>query len=111
MFLHRPDIRSGPELVPGLKHGLPYHHGLLFLFRRQPGVPGGIGQAVPMPHNLRPVDVHREIQVTHHAADNRQLLVILLAENGVRGLHQVEQLGKHRADAGKMVRGGTPRTA
>jgi hypothetical protein len=108
MLLHRPHVRSGPELLPRLKHGFPYHHGLFLLLRRQPGVAGRIGQAIPVPHDLRPVDMHRKIQVTHHAADNRQLLVILLAENGVRRLHQVEQLGKDRADAGKMSRTGRP---
>ena len=47
-----------------------------------------------MPYNLRPVNAHRKIQVAHHAADNGKLLVILLSENGVRGLYQVEQFGK-----------------
>ena len=106
MLLHLGGVRPGLELVPGLKHSLPYYHGLFLLLRRQAGVPGGIGQTVAMPYNLRPVNAHRKIQVAHHAADNGKLLVILLSENGVRGLYQVEQFGKHRADTGKMPRAG-----
>ena len=53
-------------------------------------------------------DAHRQVEVAHHAANDRALLVILEAENGRVRLHDVEKLQHDRADAAEMPR---PRSA
>ena len=45
-----------------------------------------------------------EIQVRHHAPDDRQLLKILLAKHRHIRLHQIKQLGDNGGHADKMPR-------
>jgi hypothetical protein len=45
----------------------------------------------------------REIEIARHAADDRELLEILLAEDCDIGLHLIEQLGDDGRDAVEMA--------
>ncbi len=50
--------------------------------------------------------LHRHRQVAHHAADDGQLLVVLLSEKGVIGTKEVEELEHHRADSVEVAGAG-----
>ena len=48
-------------------------------------------------------DFQAEEQIADHAANDGQLLVVFLAEDGGMGTDDVEELGHHGADAAKMA--------
>ncbi len=75
---------------------------------RQVAVAGTQGQSVRLPHRGRHQDVHGQVQVLHHPADDGGLLQVLLAEEGQVRLHQVEQLGDHRGHPAEMARTEPP---
>src|SRR5512135_703576 len=66
-------------------------------------------EAVVRAHRRRPDDLHRQAEVFHRAADDRELLVVLLAEDADVGLHEVQQLHDHSGDALEVA--GTERAA
>ncbi len=47
-------------------------------------------------------DLHRQVQIGAHAADDGQLLVVLLAKHREVRLHDAEQLGHHGGHAIEM---------
>ena len=49
-------------------------------------------------------DLDRQVELLHHAAHELQLLAVLLAEHGVVGLHQIEELQHDRAYAVEKAR-------
>ena len=55
-------------------------------------------EAVVRAHRRRTDDLHRQAEVFHRAANDRELLVILLAEDADVGLHQVQELHDHGRD-------------
>ncbi len=73
------------------------------LGRAQIGVARGKGQTVGLAHRRHALDAHGNIEIAGDAADDLELLVILLAEAGdVRpGLDQ--ELGNDGGDAGEMA--------
>ena len=48
-------------------------------------------------------DLHGKLEVADHLADYRELLIILLAEQGEIGLHLIEQPGDDGRDAVEMA--------
>ncbi len=56
-------------------------------------VAAGERQAVGLPGRLHAQDLHGEVQIAHHAADQRQLLGVLLPEQRDVGAGEVQQLG------------------
>ena len=61
------------------------------------------GQAAGLATGRYTDDFHREEQVADHAADDRQLLEILLAKAGDIRLDDMEQLAGHGGDATEMA--------
>ena len=80
------------------------HRGSGALFGRQVGVAARFGQAVVLAHDRAAGDLHVEVQIEDHLLHNGELLGVLLAEVGVVGQHDVEELGEHRADAAEVGR-------
>ena len=74
----------------------------------QVAVARGERQPVLGPHSGHADYLDRHGHVGHHLANERQLLVILLAEAGHVGLHQVEQLGDDSADTTEVARAQRP---
>ena len=66
----------------------------------------GQREAVGVAHDRAAVDTHGKVQVIHHLTDQRELLVVLLAEKRVRGAGQREQLRHHREHAREVRRPG-----
>ena len=64
-------------------------------------------QAVGLADGLAADHLDPEAQVRAHPADQRELLVVLLAEHRHVGPHQPEQLGDHRQHAARSGRAGT----
>ena len=62
-------------------------------------------EAVRLAHGRTDLDVHRDVEVAHEAADDQRLLRVLLAEEGVVRLHHVQQLRHDGGDAAEMARG------
>ena len=75
----------------------------------QVAVPRAHGQPVLLAHDRRADDVDLEVQVADHAADERQLLVILLAEDCDVRVDDHEELQDDGRDAAKVT--GTMRAA
>jgi hypothetical protein len=53
-------------------------------------------------HGRDRLDAHREVEVAHEAADDHELLGVLLAEEGHVGPDHVEELGDDRGHAGEV---------
>ena len=64
------------------------------------------GETIGIAHNRTSVDADREMQIIHHLADQRELLVILLAEERVASSREREQLRHHREHAREVCRAG-----
>src|SRR5437763_1103614 len=54
--------------------------GAVTLVRRQICIPAAERQAIQIAHDRHADDFHRNIQVSHHAPNDRQLLSVLLPE-------------------------------
>ena len=65
-------------------------------------IAAGECQAAFLTHHRTGYDLQLKSQVLHHAADDGNLLVVLLTEVGACGLHEGEQLGHYLADAIEM---------
>ena len=73
------------------------------LSRRQIDVTRTQRQAVGLAHNRHADDLHRHIEIAHHALDHGELLEILAAEEGNIGLDEVEELVHHRRHPAKVA--------
>ena len=67
-----------------------------------------IASAVGLAHDRHADDLDAEVEIAHHAADDGELLEVLLAEHGDVRLDGVEQLGDHRGDAAEVARPRAP---
>ena len=67
-------------------------------------VAAGQREAVGLAHGRDDLELDRQVEVAHHPAQDRDLLRVLLAEEGDVGRDDVEQLGDDRADAGEVAR-------
>ncbi|GAA3298718.1 hypothetical protein GCM10020295_35030 [Streptomyces cinereospinus] len=76
------------------------------LLGREVAVAAGQGQAVVLPHGRDADDLDAEVQVPHHAADQGELLGVLLAEERHVGAGEVEQLGDDREHAVEVAGAG-----
>mmetsp|Transcript_13476 Transcript_13476/g.45630 ORF Transcript_13476/g.45630 Transcript_13476/m.45630 type:complete len:206 (-) Transcript_13476:339-956(-) len=70
----------------------------------QVAVPRAHREAVGLPHRGHAAHVDAHVELGDHAADDRELLPVLLAKVGNIRPAQVEELHHHRADAGEEVR-------
>ena len=66
-------------------------HGAPSFFLCEIPVAAAHRKAIRLAHGGRAKDVHRDTQVLHHAADEHELLPVLLAEDGEIRLHHVEE--------------------
>ncbi len=71
---------------------------------RQIGVARRQGQTPAVPFGRCADDLDRQVQVPHEPANDHQLLIILLAENGEVGLNLIEQFGHDQSDAAEHLR-------
>ncbi len=82
------------------------------IHRRRPGALVGTQvaiaraqrEAVLGPYGRGTDDLHRQAEILHRGADDRQLLVVLLAEDRDVRLHEVQQLHDDRGDALEVPR-------
>ena len=70
----------------------------------QPHVAAGQGEPVGLADGRADLDPHRDVEVAHDAADDRDLLGVLLAEERDVGLGDVQQLRHDRRHAGEVRR-------
>jgi hypothetical protein len=103
--LHASTLDAGKFCVPGgetlrrrLQRGVDRRRQRP-LRRRQVLIAGAHREPVGIAYRGRADDFHRHAQVRDHAADDGQLLKVLLAEHRDVRLHDVEQLRHHGADA------------
>ncbi len=73
---------------------------------REVAVAAGQGQTVVLADGGDADDLHAEVQVPDHAADQGELLGVLLAVQGDVGTGQVQQLGDDREHAVEVARAG-----
>ncbi len=73
------------------------------LFGREVGVARRQRQAVRLAHDRTADHLGGEIEIARHAADDGELLEVLLAEEGQLRARQGEELGDHRAHAAEMA--------
>ena len=76
--------------------------GLLALLGVQVAVTRRHRQPVGLPHGGHADNARIEIEVVGHLADQHELLVVLLAEEGLIRAHDLQQLQHHREHAGEM---------
>src|SRR5437667_360804 len=81
---------------------------LLPLLRIEIGIPRAHGQPIHLAHNRTSRNLHRQIQISHHAPDDRHLRRILLPEERNIGLDHMKQLRHNRGDTAKVSRPRTP---
>ena len=82
--------------------------GGLTVYGRQIRITRGLRQAVSIAHRFAANDLNREAKITHHAANDLQLLIILLAEHRHIGLDVDEEPGNDRGDSIEEVRPELP---
>lgn len=75
------------------REGLGDAHSLLAVFRGEQSISAAHGQAICFPACGHPYNFYVKVQVSHHAANDSPLLVILLAKDGDIWLYNIEQLG------------------
>ena len=69
----------------------------------QEPVAAGQREPVGVPDGRHPDDRRAQVEVVGHQPDQRQLLVVLLAEVGPPRADQVQQLGDDREHAGEVA--------
>ena len=77
-------------------------HGQLALLGGEVAVARAHGQAIGLADDGHAVQLHRHVQVGDHLLHQRQLLVVLFAEDGVGAIRDVEQLVHHGQRPGEM---------
>ena len=73
------------------------------LVRREAGVAARQREAVGLAHGRQDGELDGQVEVAHHAAQDGDLLGVLLAEERDVGRDDVEELGHDRADAGEVA--------
>ena len=74
------------------------------LLRREVDVARAHGEAVRLAQRRHADDLDRQVEVAHEAADDGELLRVLLAEEEHVRLHDAEQLGDDDGDAVEVAR-------
>src|SRR5262249_11335792 len=69
----------------------------------QARVPARHREAVGLADGRRPDDVDPEVEIAGHAPDHRELLEVLLAEDGDVRTHEVKELAHDRRDAAEVT--------
>ena len=95
-----------PDQLPAELYSARQHECRLALLCAQIGIARGLRQTVCLTDDRAADDLNAHGQVEHHAADDRQLLCVLLTEERLIRRYDVEQLGNDRAYTAEMNRTG-----
>jgi hypothetical protein len=87
---------------PGFFQGGAQGRGLGALFGSEIAIAGTHGEAVGFANGFHPMKADGDIEITHHATNDGQLLEVFFAKNSGVGLNEVEELGYNRANTIKM---------